>query len=109
PEGGRIDVTSRLRTAPGGAQSVVVSVRDNGTGMSTGVLSKAMDPFFTTKDDGKGSGLGLSQVYGTVSHLGGTVVIESEEGKGTNVILSFPVNPAEESGGGQTPVKILMV
>jgi len=109
PEGGRIDVNSRLRTAPGGAQSVVISVRDNGTGMSPDVLSKAMDPFFTTKEVGKGSGLGLSQVYGTVAHLGGTVAIESEEGKGTNVILSFPVNPADGSGGGETPVKILMV
>jgi len=91
PDGGRIDVASRLHTAPDGAQSIVVSVQDTGTGMPADVAARAMDPFFTTKEVGKGSGLGLSQVYGAISNLGGTVTIESEPGKGASVIMSLPV------------------
>ena len=91
PDGGRIDVKSRLHTAADGVQSIVVSVEDTGTGMPADVVARAMDPFFTTKEVGKGSGLGLSQVYGTVSNLGGTVTIESEPGQGACVIMSFPV------------------
>src|SRR5690606_28622277 len=99
PDGGRIDVVSRLRTAPDGSRSVVVSVRDTGVGMPPEVLARALDPFFTTKEVGEGSGLGLSQVYGTVSSLGGTVTIDSEPGKGTNVTMSFPVTEPERPGG----------
>ena len=91
PDGGHIDVSSRLHTAPDGVQSIVVTVQDSGTGMPADVAARAMDPFFTTKEVGKGSGLGLSQVYGTVSRLGGTVAIESEPGRGASVIMSFPV------------------
>lgn len=109
PEGGRIDVSSRLRTAADGARSVVVSVRDNGTGMPADVLAKAMDPFFTTKEVGKGSGLGLSQVYGAVSSLGGTVTIDSEPGKGANVTMSFPVPRPARPDDQDVAVKILMV
>lgn len=108
PEGGRIQVSSRLRRAEDGTRSVLVSVRDDGTGMPADVVAKALDPFFTTKAVGKGSGLGLSQVYGTVSSLGGTVSIDSAPGKGTNVVMSFPV-PPDATSDDDDAVKILMV
>lgn len=109
PEGGRIQVISRLRKAADGQRCVRVCIRDNGTGMPADVVAKALDPFFTTKPVGKGSGLGLSQVYGTVSHLGGTVSIESEPGKGTNVIMTFPVTALQRADENDGLVTILMV
>jgi nitrogen-specific signal transduction histidine kinase len=81
-------------------QYVMVSVADSGTGMSPQVLQRVFDPFFTTKEVGKGSGLGLSMVYGFVTQSRGHVRIDSEEGKGTIARLYFPrvravVKPAE--------------
>jgi PAS domain S-box-containing protein len=69
---------------------VVISVSDTGTGMDAEVVKKAFEPFFTTKDVGKGSGLGLSQVYGFISQSGGHVRICSEKGEGTTVKLFLP-------------------
>jgi signal transduction histidine kinase len=66
------------------------SLADQGTGMSEEVLAHAIDPFFTTKDVGQGSGLGLSQVYGFVKQCAGQIVIDSKLGKGTRVNLFFP-------------------
>ncbi|MBW8755174.1 MAG: hypothetical protein JF595_13680, partial [Sphingomonadales bacterium] len=63
---------------------------DNGSGMDAETLSKATEPFFTTKPLGEGTGLGLSQVYGFVTQAGGTMKIESEPGRGTVVTLTFP-------------------
>jgi PAS domain S-box-containing protein len=69
---------------------VVVVVRDDGCGIPAEVLPRVFDPFFTTKDVGKGSGLGLSQVYGFVRQSGGNVRIESKPGHGTTVRLYLP-------------------
>jgi signal transduction histidine kinase/ActR/RegA family two-component response regulator len=69
---------------------VMISVKDNGSGMSPEVLAKAVDPFFTTKDVGKGSGLGLSMVHGVASQSGGCLRIESAVGQGTNVRVYLP-------------------
>jgi signal transduction histidine kinase/CheY-like chemotaxis protein len=69
---------------------VVIAVSDTGTGMSKDVAARAFDPFFTTKEVGKGSGLGLSQVYGFITQSGGHVRIESREGEGTTIMLSLP-------------------
>jgi signal transduction histidine kinase len=69
---------------------VVVSVADEGCGMSSEVMAKAFDPFFTTKGVGRGSGLGLSQVYGFVKSASGHVKIISEVGKGTTIRLYLP-------------------
>lgn len=77
---------------------VMLSVADNGSGMSPDVLARVFEPFFSTKPDGKGSGLGLSMVYGFVTQSGGHICIDSAQGKGTTVRLYLPCTaaPAEE-------------
>src|SRR5439155_27026491 len=78
---------------------VAVTVADTGEGMAPDVLARAFEPFFTTKEVGKGSGLGLSQVYGFVAQSGGHVAIDSTPGKGTAVTLYLPTaETAAETG-----------
>jgi PAS domain S-box-containing protein len=72
-----------------------ISVTDNGTGIPTDHLEKIFDPFFTTKGAGKGSGLGLSMVYGFTRQSGGFVTVESQEGEGTSIRMHLPL--AEEA------------
>jgi PAS domain S-box-containing protein len=69
---------------------VALSVADTGEGMDADTVSRCLEPFFTTKDIGKGSGLGLAQVYGFVQGSLGTIHIESELGRGTKVTLYLP-------------------
>jgi PAS domain S-box-containing protein len=77
-------------------QYVVLSVSDTGSGMSLDVLEQVFEPFFSTKAEGKGSGLGLSMVYGFVKQSGGHVKIYSEVGHGTTVRLYLPRATAGE-------------
>ncbi len=70
--------------------TVRLSVRDNGTGMTPDVRRRALDPFFTTKKRGLGTGLGLSLVHGVAKAAGGTVHIDSEVGRGTEVTMILP-------------------
>src|SRR6185437_14005054 len=74
--------------APG--SYAAVTVHDTGCGMSPEVLRRAIEPFFTTKETGRGTGLGLSQVYGFVNQSGGHMSIDSAVGRGTTVRLLLP-------------------
>ncbi len=73
-------------------REVTVRVADTGMGISKDHLSKLFEPFFTTKKKGKGVGLGLSVVYGIIEEHGGSIHVESEVGKGTTFIVTFPVD-----------------
>jgi PAS domain S-box-containing protein len=80
--------------AAGGAarpgEFVMLSVGDTGTGMPPHVLARAFQPFFTTKPEGKGNGLGLATIHGFVEQSGGWMTIDSAEGQGTTVRLYLP-------------------
>jgi PAS domain S-box-containing protein len=82
--------TLSLRTRNVDEDWIEVVVEDNGCGMPQEVLEKALDPFFTTKEQGKGTGLGLSMVFTTVKAHHGQMEIESEPGQGTRVRIRFP-------------------
>ena len=76
---------------------LVFSIADTGIGMPAEVLARAVEPFFTTKPNGHGTGLGLSMVFGFVKQSGGHTVIDSVVGKGTTVQLFFPRCPEAET------------
>ncbi|WP_320109533.1 hybrid sensor histidine kinase/response regulator [Bosea sp. NBC_00550] len=97
PEGGRITISAKNIDAemsgpaelkPG--RYVQIIVVDEGVGMAPDVLAKAVEPFFTTKGIGKGTGLGLPMILGTAQQLGGRLELKSELGKGTTAILWLP-------------------
>ncbi|OFE12991.1 hypothetical protein PHACT_07440 [Pseudohongiella acticola] len=102
PEGGRLTIEAAnvtfadddLLHADGDGMKagryVVIAVSDNGCGMSPDTLERAFEPFFTSKEAGKGSGLGLSMVWGFVQQSNGHAQIYSEPGEGTTVRLYFP-------------------
>jgi signal transduction histidine kinase/CheY-like chemotaxis protein len=130
PGGGRVLIStgnlaendaSMGEAAPAEANGVVVvRVSDTGSGMAPAVSARAFEPFFTTKEVGKGSGLGLSQVYGFARQSGGYAAIESKPGEGTSVSIVLPARAARapEGDGGASgprrpsvdgPVRVLLV
>jgi PAS domain S-box-containing protein len=98
PDGGQLTIAtaaldaeaSRDRWQLPAAAHIMIAISDTGAGMTEEVRSRVFEPFYTTKGVGKGSGLGLSMVYGFVQQSGGSIAIESEPGKGTTVRLFLP-------------------
>jgi PAS domain S-box-containing protein len=95
PEGGRLAISTRREQAADGPGVVVIEVGDSGVGMTPEVRDRVFEPFFTTKEVGKGSGLGLSQVYGFVRQSDGEVRVESSVGKGSTFVLLLPATAGE--------------
>ncbi|HJV37405.1 MAG TPA: PAS domain-containing protein [Geothrix sp.] len=91
PEGGRL----RLATRSGMGGTAELVVEDSGHGMAPEVLARALEPFFTTKPAGKGTGLGLALVYGVMKAHGGRVDLRSTPGQGTEITLVFPTYQAD--------------
>ncbi len=89
PDGGRLYVETRAVDGAGG-QEVVLEIRDTGLGMEAGVRERIFEPFFTTKPPGRGSGLGLSVVFGVLEQCGASVEVDSEPGAGTTFLVRFP-------------------
>lgn len=92
PEGGPLFITTRREPGESDLGWVAIEVRDGGTGMSEEVRARVFEPFFTTKEVGKGSGLGLSQVYGFVSQSDGEVRLVSAPGEGSAFHLLLPAS-----------------
>jgi signal transduction histidine kinase len=84
---------------------VLVSVKDEGSGIAPETIARIFEPFFTTKEVGKGSGLGLAQVYGFIRSAGGYAAIDSTVGSGTTINLYFPRSSGTvDAGTGLSPV-----
>ena len=99
--GGQLSIAAG--TVGGEDPKIVVTVRDTGEGMDADVASRIFEPFFTTKEIGKGSGLGLSQVYGFVRQSGGEITVKSAPGQGATFEIQLPLSQAtlsERDGGG---------
>ena len=124
PAGGEVLIESRPVTLTEAAgdlepgQYLRIAVRDTGTGMDAATAARAIEPFFTTKPPGEGTGLGLSQVYGFARQSGGTVEIESRPGQGTSVVMLLPVADALAANeaaspfdpvANQSPARVLLV
>ena len=103
PKGGKLKIATRS-TIIGSAEAlanhiqpgsyVVLSISDTGPGIDQRIQEKIFEPFFTTKETGKGTGLGLSTVYGIARQSGGTVLLESQPGRGSCFRVVLPAAPA---------------
>lgn len=92
PEGGVIVLATRcLKDSDSGAPKLQVEVRDNGVGMDDHTRQRCLEPFFSTKSNRGGSGLGLAMVYGMTHRHEGAIEIDSAPGRGTSMRLTFPV------------------
>jgi signal transduction histidine kinase len=100
--GGTLTIATTFGTSD---QYIAIAVTDTGSGMSPEIAARAFDPFYTTKPAGRGTGLGLSQVYGIAKQCGGDVMLKSQVGVGTTVTIVLPrahTSPAVPSDDDQT-------
>ena len=107
PAGGSIIVSAKeahLKDAPAVGRYVCLSVTDSGEGMDAETLARAVEPFFTTKGVGKGTGLGLPMVHGVAQQSGGRFVLKSEKGRGTTAEIWLPCATANASDPSAPPV-----
>lgn len=90
PDGGTLELAlERVGTDSPAAR---LSIRDTGTGMDEETKARIFDPFFSTKEIGRGTGLGLATAYGTVLELGGTIEVETELGRGSRFTIEIPLS-----------------
>jgi CheY-like chemotaxis protein len=89
PSGGRLSISTQRESPVNGLGNVTLRVADNGVGMEEDVRARAFEPFYTTKGS-RGTGLGLSTVYGIVTNAGGTIEIDSRKGQGCSVSITLP-------------------
>jgi CheY-like chemotaxis protein len=128
PDGGRVRIETRgveldsdgprsIHDLPSGSYAELRLI-DTGTGMSHDVVERVFEPFFTTNEKGKGTGLGMAMIYGIAKNAGGTALVESIPGKGTTVRVLLPrseedVSPVDDDGAGAPPeatgAKVLVV
>lgn len=94
--GGTLTIKSKLTSIPQEAQYIEVAVADTGVGMSEEVRKKATEPFFTTKEPGKGAGLGLAICEEIIRSHGGKLLVESILGKGSTMRVMLPITSTEE-------------
>ncbi len=106
PAGGTFSILTLDNTSPrhdpGDAGFAMIRVSDSGVGMTPEVIERAIDPFFTTKERGRGTGLGLAQVYGVVKQCGGDLRIRSAPGGGTTIDLLLPLTAERATAGPRT-------
>ena len=116
PEGGRIVVRTANRQLPDGTADsaradvpagryVLLQVHDNGIGMDQATQVRIFEPFFTTKEPGRGTGLGLSTVYGIVRQMGGGVTVLSERQQGSTFSVFLPASVDQESAVSAVPTR----
>ena len=110
PEGGTLRITAAPetigtthRSGVAAGKYIRLSVADTGAGMDAATVSRAVEPFFSTKGVGKGTGLGLSMVHGLTQQLGGGMTIQSKRGLGTNIELWLPATDAHVREVGEVP------
>jgi signal transduction histidine kinase len=97
PDGGTLTIATRSAALDDGRRAVAVAVSDTGSGIPAEILEHVFEPFFTTKSVGRGTGLGLSQVYGFATQSGGDIRVASEIGRGTVVTLILPCSDKSEA------------
>ena len=90
--GGRLDLITRMDPV---GRSVEVTFKDTGHGISEEDMKRLFDPFFTTREVGHGTGLGLAISYGIVKEHQGTILVQSDVGKGTTFIVRLPMTVEE--------------
>jgi signal transduction histidine kinase len=103
PHGGTLTISGEIDES---ADLISLAVADTGCGIGPEDLPRIFEPFYSTKADGKGSGLGLPMVYGIIREHHGDVEVESEPGKGSTFRIKLPRNPVNGRNGGHVPGKV---